>query len=270
MTTADSPKGKELMDALRILPAGLCAASGAAAALLRTLDFFFDAAARRRGAGEFIFPTLVSEQTLERAGYLAAFPGYASRVEGPGRPGKYFLSPAVCYPAYERLADSQLDGCVTMTSAGRCFRNDPIDGRHLWEFTVREIIFLGCSEFVRARRQEWLDLATRWVRELGLDASCELATDPFFSGAENRGRKMLQRVKELKYELRVSDLAGRPGAIASFNLHEQFFGNRFNITLRNGEPAFSACVGFGLERWAMALLARYSAAEASRRVELLP
>jgi len=164
---------------LKVSADGLFSCGWTAAALLRALDSHFCAAALRDGAGEHAFPTLVSEKTLERSGYIASFPGCTSRVDAAGRSEKYFLSPAVCYHAYELLAGSQLDGSTVMTCAGRCFRDDPADGRHLWEFTVREVVFLGSSEFVSAQRQQWLELATRWARALGLEASPELASDPF-------------------------------------------------------------------------------------------
>jgi seryl-tRNA synthetase len=270
MTMAASPQLEPLHGELKFSADGLFSCRGPVAELLRALDSHFCVAAVHRDAEQYVSPALISEKTLERSGYLVSFPGRASRIEASSRSGKYFLSPAVCYHAYELLAGSQLDSSAVMTCAGRCFRDDPADGRHLWEFTMREVVFLGSSEFVSAQRQEWLELATRWARALGLDASSGLASDPFFVGGENRGKKILQRVKELKYELCAPDLAGRPMAIASFNLHEQFFGKRFGITLGNGAPAFSACAGFGLERWALALLARLPANEALRQMELLP
>jgi seryl-tRNA synthetase len=269
MTIAASPQLEPLHGDLKVSADGLFSCRGPAAALLHALDSHFCAAALRRGAEDRVFPTLISEKTLERCEHLTSFPGYASRVEASGRSERYFLSPDVCYHTYELLAGSELEGSAIMTSAGSCFRDDPADGRHLWEFTMREVVFLGDYEFVRAQRQEWLELATRWASALHLEASPELANDPFFAGTEGRGRKILQHIKELKYELRAPDSSGASVAVASFNLHEQFFGKQFGIVLRNGEPAFSGCVGFGLERWALALLTRYPADEGLRRVEFL-
>ena len=45
-------------------------------------------------------------------------------------------------------------------------------------------------------------------------------------------------------------------AVASFNLHETFFGRRFGITAADGGPAWSGCVAFGLERWLLAVVAQ--------------
>ena len=90
---------------------------------------------------------------------------------------------------------------------------------------------------------------------LGLDGSLEPATDPFF-GASGRGKRLLQQVKGLKYELRLA--AGRDSLpVASFNLHETFFGERFAMTLSDGTDAHSACVAFGLERWVLAFLEQH-------------
>jgi hypothetical protein len=73
----------------------------------------------------------------------------------------------------------------------------------------------------------------------------------------NRGRRLLQQLKELKYELSVPVSVAVPAlAISSFNLHEAFFSRRFGYKLRGNLEAYSACVAFGLERWALALVAQ--------------
>jgi hypothetical protein len=79
------------------------------------------------------------------------------------------------------------------------------------------------------------------------------AEDPFFAPT-GRGRALLQRLKELKQELRLPIGDGETVAAASFNLHDRFFGEAFAISLPDGSPAFTACVAFGLERWLLASL----------------
>ena len=44
-----------------------------------------------------------------------------------------------------------------------------------------------------------------------------------------------------------------PTAVCSFNFHETHFGDAFEIQTPDGEVANTACLGFGLERVAMAL-----------------
>jgi hypothetical protein len=82
----------------------------------------------------------------------------------------------------------------------------------------------------------------------------DLASDPFFGTSGTRGRKLVQQLKELKFEMQVR--IGRPVArlaIASFNLHERFFAERFGLHFQDGAEAYTGCVAFGLERWALAL-----------------
>jgi hypothetical protein len=46
--------------------------------------------------------------------------------------------------------------------------------------------------------------------------------------------------------------------VASFNFHERFFGESFGITLPDGVTTpFSGCAGFGLERFAFALVCQH-------------
>jgi seryl-tRNA synthetase len=268
MTMVAPPKLEPTYTELRISTNGTFLCRGAAAKLFSALDARFRDAAVRAGAEQHCFPTLIAERTLSDAGYFQSFPGCAFRVDGPAQRENYFLSPAVCYHCYELLAGSEIGQPMLLTCCGRCFRNDSADGSHLWEFTMREVVFLGSLSFVREQRESWMRTALRWAKDLGLEAVTEAANDPFF-GAENRGKKLLQRVKQLKYELRAPGLAGANMAIASFNLHEQFFTKAFNITLRDEEQAFSGCAAFGLERWTMALLACYPGDEALKRVESL-
>ena len=213
-------------DGLPTLGAGACE-------LMRALDTKFRKAAAQAGAQEKQFPILIGRQTLETTGYFQSFPDYASAVQGPGREGDYLLSPAVCYHCYQFLADTSLEGETAITCCGKCFRADSISNGHLWEFTMREIVFLGPATVVREQRQNWMRRVLCWARALGLDAELNLATDPFF-GAQTRGKKLLQQIKELKYELTVPGPAGISMPVASFNLHEELFTEKFNIRQENG------------------------------------
>lgn len=265
---AASPKPDSLHGDFLVSPDGTFSCGKTASALAFALDARLRDAAVRAGAEDRIFPTVIAEQTLTRAEYFQSFPNYASRVERPGQKADYFLSPAVCYHCYEALANSSLAGPVIIGCSGKCFRGDASDGSHLWEFTMREVVFLGSAGFVQEQREKWMKKIQGWAEMLDLEATLASANDAFF-GAENRGRKLLQQLKQLKYELRAPGPAGIMMAVASFNLHEQFFGSRFSIRLEDGSPAFSACVAFGLERWIMALLTRHCGAEALRRVKEL-
>ncbi len=260
-----------------VSPEGLFFCAGPGAELVQTLDAQIRMAAQAAGAEEYRFPTIIARRTLQRADYFQSFPDYALSVKHPVQ-GDYFLTPAACYHCYELLADSVTDRSITnrsitnqgslMTCCSRCFRADKPDQSHLLEFTMREIVFIGGRDEAVEYRAGWMQQVERWMNHLGFKGELVPASDHFF-GEETRGKKLLQQIKKLKYELRVADISGSDMAIASFNLHEQFFTRRFGISLGDDQPAHSACVAFGLERWAMALTARYGMQEAIRRVETM-
>jgi seryl-tRNA synthetase len=234
---------------------GRVALGHTAAGLYRWFGGQFLQMATDAGAEEYRFGPAIARETLARAGYLEAFPDGATSitVEESARP--YCLSPAVCYHAYERFAGQRFDRPLIMTAESPCFRDaDRRTGGagRLWEFTMREIVFVGPPVWVQSRRDEWMSRVRLFATSLGLDGSLEPATDLFF-GSTGRGKRLLQQVKGLKYELQLA--VGKDSLpVASFNLHETFFGERFAMTLEDGRDAHSACVAFGLERWVLVFL----------------
>jgi hypothetical protein len=119
---------------------------------------------------------------------------------------------------------------------------------------MREIVCVGSDYDVEAFRQRWTTRTLDFARSLGLEPEVAVATDPFFAPTA-RGKQVLQRIKTLKHEMVVRFPDDRTLAIASFNNHEQFFGDSFGISLAGGKPAASSCVAFGIERWLLAVLA---------------
>jgi seryl-tRNA synthetase len=218
----------------------------------------------KAGAHEFPVPSLIERSILERAGYVESLPG--STVE---QPEGSCMPPAVCYHCYAKLAASSLQEPRLWTCVALCRRNEANEepGR-LRTFTMREIVFIGSGAWVRERRQEWMDLVFAFAQSLQLAVQLDVATDSFFAGDEARGRKLLQQIKGLKFELRAQmDAEGTPLAISSFNLHETFFSRRFGFSLEDGTDAYSGCVAFGLERWALALAVTLGPDEAFRLAE---
>jgi seryl-tRNA synthetase len=235
---------------------GRVALSGRALDECRRLDDVFALMARDDGASETMFPSLLSRATLERSGYFESFPDGAMGVTCGENREAQVLAPAVCYHCYAAWAGLPLDGPRIVTCVGRCFREEPAGfdpPARLREFTMREVVFAGAPGWVVERRRAWMQRVEAFARSLELDATMELANDPFFGG-QARGRQLLQRLKELKYELRVR-VAGLPEplAVASFNLHETHFTDRFEIALTGGATAHTGCVAFGIERWALAV-----------------
>lgn len=248
----------ELSDEFVVMGDGRALLRGAAAGLVRWFDRRFHAMARDQGGLECRFPATIARETLTRAGYFEAAPEGATTLAGHA--GAYCLPPAVCYHAYEMLAGRSLAEPVRLTAAQSCFREGDrgaATAGRLWEFTMREAIFIGPGDWVRNERARWAARIDAFARELDLAGARVPAADPFFTGA-GRGRRLIQQLKGLKEELRLT--AGSDTlAVSSFNVHETFFGKRFGISLPDGTVAQSGCVAFGLERWALAILTQHGA-----------
>ena len=233
----------------------------AALSLSRYFDDTIRGWAAELGAVDAEYPEAIEMETLDRAGFLAAFPQKLVMNRGTGGA----LAPAVCYHAYPRLHARSVDEAGTLvTSVGRCFREEQ-DADHPLErlraFTMREVIVAGGEAAVERLRDTMIARVSAWVKTLGLDGYIETATDPFFT-TETRGRKLMQQARPLKYELRLGIAAGRTVAAASFNNHERHFGRAFDIRTGNGETAFTGCVAFGWERWVLAFISQHGADEA--------
>jgi seryl-tRNA synthetase len=91
------------------------------------------------------------------------------------------------------------------------------------------------------------------IESFGLPFDVDVANDPFFG----RAGKMLassQREEALKFELLVPITSKEhPTACVSFNYHRDLFGQAWKIETASGAAAHTACVGFGVERIALAL-----------------
>jgi seryl-tRNA synthetase len=235
---------------------------GAARTLLHFLDSTALGWARELGAVEEVFSDTIATESLGRAGFLTAFPEKV--VAAIGDPG-FVMPPAVCYHYYPHLAHRAVDAAgATVTACGRCYRNETNDVHpieRLRAFTMREIIAVGSESFVEAMRHDLMDRVGKWITELKLAGFIETASDPFFT-SETRGRRLMQQLQPLKYELRLQVSSDqRSVAAASFNHHRDHFTKAFSIRVENGESAHSGCVAFGWERWIIAFVAQHGADE---------
>ena len=218
-------------------------------------------------------------RTLETADYFASFPqwltaaahmgddeGSLERIAGSRRPAEVArerfgppaaaLPPAACYHIFEGLRGSALKGARRVTLQCTCWRHEgsatlPLERG--WSFTMREVVAVGTAAEVAEFRAEGESAVLRVAAALGLEPEVVEATDPFFRPTA-RGKELVQRLKGLKREVTLSLGGGRRIAVASTNLHEDFFGRAFEIRGETGAPASSGCVAFGLERWLLAFL----------------
>lgn len=258
---------------------GMTGLRGSALQLLGALERRIGALARAEAEQEWRVPAGIPLEVLVRADYFASFPQWltlashlsddpaglervaaaadpAAAARESLSPAGAALPPAVCYHAYGALAGSVVASPTLLTAQGTCWRHEGDRLRSLerdWAFTMREVVCLGTAEAVEAFRRRGVERARELAASLGLEADVEAATDPFFAPTA-RGKELLQRLKALKHELTVPIGGGRRLAVASFNHHEAFFGEAFDIRLAGGAPAASGCVAFGLERWLLAYL----------------
>jgi seryl-tRNA synthetase len=102
-----------------------------------------------------------------------------------------------------------------------------------------------------------MERGQKLISAVGLDPELDTANDPFFG----RAGKMMgnsQREQKLKFELLIPVTSSvNKTACLSFNYHQDHFGTTWGLKTADGETAHTACVGFGLERIALALFARH-------------
>lgn len=164
------------------------------------------------------------------------------------------LIPAACYPLYPTATGTLPPEGRLVDLKSFVFRHEPSDDpARMQIFRQREFVRLGTAEQALAHRDEWLDRGQRMLESVGLPVQRVVANDPFF-GRGGRMAKATQREQELKYELVVPICSEeKPTAITSCNYHLDYFGLAFDIRTADGQPAHTACIGFGLERIALAL-----------------
>jgi seryl-tRNA synthetase len=272
---------------LKPLGRGQVGFAGAALALKRHLDEAArDLACTRFAAAEEDYPALLEPEVLARTGYASSFPqsvclvsrlredfdaieafrgantgSDALRVPDLGAlaHADAALRPAVCLPIYRALADTRVDDAgLTITTTGKAFRYESknVEGiQRLWDFSMREIVFVGSAEFIEERRARAVEAVAALLEAWDLGYRLVAASDPFF--ATVRGTKALwQRSRALKHEVMV-DLGTSTLAVGSINVAGTLFGHAFGITTPRGEAASTACVGFGLERLVLALFTQH-------------
>jgi seryl-tRNA synthetase len=226
------------------------------------------------------FPPMLPRRHLETAGYLESFPHLAGSIfafEGDEAQAAaqyerarrhqdwsefqtmtdLVLTPAACYPVYPAIAARgrlAAWGVTVDVGGAYVFRREPSqDPARLQMFHQRELVRIGEPDTVRAWRDAWRDRALELLSGLGLEVELDVATDPFY-GRSGRMLAASQREQRLKFEV-LTEIAGpEPTAVASFNYHQKHFAAAFGIELEDGSCAHTACLGFGLERIALALL----------------
>ena len=241
-------------------------------------------------AKESHFPAMVDADTLHKCGYFDSHPNAVSFIgnvvedfdaieefrranscsEGALLPQRdhvhidgMCLNPAACFPCYPTLKGMDFSTGQCFTWLGRVFRYESrnINGLdRLYEFNVRELVFVGDEDYVRSVRAKALPVVEELASFFDIDCQVQTATDPFFATV-SAAKKFWQASQEVKNEIKIPAL-GNDGSVkqlacGSINLHGNFFGKRFEFNTANGEPAQTGCVGLGIERWVLACFTQH-------------
>lgn len=275
----------ELIDAGLLVPSsipGLYGRSGEFEDIIEFVDARVTAAGvaeHGRQATRFRFAPVFPREAFERTDYIASFPnltGAINTFEGDnkahaellaersdGKDWDHFLQSAgtmlvsaACHPSYSMLTGTLPEEGTLMDIYGYCFRHEPaVDPARMQAFRMHEFVRVGTPDEAVAHRERWVPRGLQVLADLGLEAEAVIANDPFF-GRAGRMLAANQRNENLKTEL-VVKLYGdldEGTAVVSCNCHRDHFGHTFGIETVDGEPAHSACVGFGMERIALAML----------------
>jgi seryl-tRNA synthetase len=246
--------------------------------------------ARVYGAREGHFPALVEADVLHKCGYFDSHPNAVTFVgnvvedfdaieefrranscsEGALLPRAEHihidgmcLNPAACFPCYPTLSGKDIGAGQCHTWLGRVYRYESrnINGLdRLYEFNVRELVFVGSDAYVRDCRAKALPVVEELASFFELDCRIQTATDPFFATV-SAAKKFWQAAQEVKNEIKIPvlDREGNTKQLAcgSINLHGNFFGTRFAIRGDGEEAAQTGCVGLGIERWVLAAFTQH-------------
>jgi len=143
---------------------------------------------------------------------------------------------------------------------GKCFRfesSNISDMRRLWDFTMREVVFLGARDPLLEARNRSIEMMADFLREHRLAGEIRTASDPFFIAPDAISKTYFQLSADSKYEVSLLLPNGERTAVGSHNYHSDFFGRAFHTDVENGGPMHSVCVAFGLERWVYAFMLQH-------------
>ena len=270
----------DLVDAGLLIPMGVRGVYGRGTDFERVIERF-DALVSKEGAKlgpELMrFPPIFSRANYEKIDHISNFPdlmGSLHTFTGDDKDHRAMLdkfqrkedwsrdlaasqvmmTPAICYPLYPTATGTLPAGGRRVDLMGYAFRHEPSDDpARMQIFRMHEFVRLGTPEEALEHRQFWLDKGAEIFASVGLAVEKVPANDPFF-GRGGKVQKAIQREQDLKYEFVIPICSTeKPTAIGSCNYHLDHFGTAFDIRTHDGEVAHSACVGFGLERVALAL-----------------
>lgn len=218
----------------------------------------------------FNIPAMIDGEVLEKCGYFESFPDQISAVasikdesiedimngnkvnEAHIALHNKYLTPSACLHIYPMFNGKNIEKNEVITTKARVYRCEKSgfeELTRLWDFSVREIVFIGSKEFVKENLEEMKQRAFNIAKNITPDAKLDIAHDHFYKGQRNDIKARIQKKNEQKFELRIP-IGDRDVSVASFNFHGYHFSLPFKFD--QNKQIVSGCVGFGLERWVAA------------------
>ena len=271
---------------------GIFSLHGKLQRMFRRLDESLRQYALEQGAEEVTYPVTIPLGTLQKSKFFSHYPQFAnfisvleSDTDNISAAAKKLSAPealdflqhlklpscmcrsAGClhaYPSFEGRVFAA-DQTVSITMMGRMFRNEAanISGlERLHEYSMREIIFLGSPQFVRAGLAGCLEWCKAYLLHFEMQGVIQTANDPFF--ADNLAAlQFFQRSEQSKYEFRlINPFTGNSISAASVNMHAEHFSKAYDIKFPSGDYIQTGCFGVGFERILFVTLAQFGYDEA--------
>ena len=251
---------------------------------------FIDNAVIKKFSNKFMaleekLPNVISIDSLAKTNHLSSFPehlhfishleqnldnidGYSNSIKSDTSQFKtesktsnpeIVHNPSTCYNCFAALKNKKITENMAITAKSSCHRYEASNHNELGrllEFDLREVIFLGSPEYVRQTREKTLELVKLLSEEWELGGSLQSENDPFFT-SDFEVKAKHQRNMKMKYEFRAYlTRSNQSLSIMSSNLHSLTFSKAFNITC-DSWPVHTGCLGFGIERFAIALISQH-------------
>jgi seryl-tRNA synthetase len=289
-TEADHPRFTEetQFDGIHFPGSGQVVLDGIPLQLFRYFDRIFSEFGAQWNIEHVTVPSLIQADILAKCDYFRSFPQYVTfathlredahvindfrrRHEAADTPDEKALSdmaqpdmcltPALCYHVYNLWKDRTLPSAGKAYGVcGKCYRFESrnlSEMRRLWEFTLREIVFLGTKEAVLERKTASVEAMAMLLKDHRLAAEIRTASDPFFVAPEAASKTFFQLASESKLEVSLMLPGGERTAVGSHNYHSDFFGKTFQANVAGHGAAHTFCVGFGIERWVYGFLQQH-------------
>lgn len=220
---------------------------------------------------KYYIPAMIDGEVLAKCNYFESFPHHLSTVStvkeenlsnvSSNKAVAYedlqvhnkFLTPAACLHIYPMLEGKELID-QNITTRARVYRyegNRYNEIGRFWDYSVREMVFVGSEKYVRTMLQKMMNKTIAYAKNITAKAELVPSSDVFFECKRNTIKKKLQVANDKKYEV-IIPIDGEDVAVSSFNFHGNHFSMPFHFDQQG--TIVSGCVGFGLERWLLAKL----------------